>query len=108
MAGSESILKVEAGWSGELGSSEWVRHTVTLEEDDWQAFCQEKEITKVPLVALKYSWMQNEATVMLCAWMKRHAGPDYQESVRATIEDAMHRRTKLLEMLTDNREKEDG
>ena len=96
-------MKVEVGWSGTKSdgpTEQWVRHTVTLEDSDWQAFCvAHPELEKAP-ASVKHAWLETEATGMLCAWMRRFAGSAYEESVMQTLRTAQGRRDKLLVMVS--------
>ena len=88
-------MKVRVGWSGE-SDGQWFKNDVELEEDDFVYYAQEHGFVPESVsMGFKFSYMENEATMLMSAWIGRHV-PLYEDSARDWVEGCLDRRADLL------------
>lgn len=100
MEEQETEMKVMVGWSGETERGVWRKHDVELEENDFTAYSQEYGFKDLP-AAVKYAFLENEATLLVATWVARHS-ETHRESAEQQVRQCQERRGSLLDVILND------
>lgn len=91
-------MQVMVGWSGETERNVWHKHDVTLGDADLDSFGNEYGFVPGDTTSRwRYSFLENEATLRVCAWVARVSEHEVSQAARERVKECVDRREQLLE-----------